>query len=125
MPYPTLRPTSRSFDPGDYPVKTFKSQSGAEFRFLYGSRRTGMTLSFEYANIGDGLADDFIEHYDEVRGQFQRFDLPPEILTGWTGTAGALDATNTGNRWRYAEPPAITSVRPGVSTVQVRLVGTT
>jgi hypothetical protein len=123
MPYPTIRPTARSFSAGDYPVKTFKAQSGAEVRILYGSKRTGMTIELTYQNIADSLADDFVAHYDEVKGQFGTFALPSELRAGWGGSQSALDATGTGVTWRYAEAPSISSVRPGISSVQVQLVG--
>lgn len=123
MAFPTLRPTSRDFTTGDYPVKAFKAQSGAEVRILYGSKRTGMGISLSYENIADTAADDFVAHFDEVRGTYDTFALPNEVLTGWSGAASALDASTTGNLWRYAQPPSITSVRPGRSSVQVELVG--
>lgn len=123
MPFPTLRPTSRDFSAGDYPVKTFKAQNGVEARILYGSKRTGMEISLGYDNISDTTADDFVAHFDEVKGTFDTFTLPTDVLTGWQGAASALDASGTGNRWRYAEAPAVTSVRPGKSSVQIRLVG--
>lgn len=123
MAFPALKPTSRDFKTGDYPVKTFTAQSGAEVRILYGSKRTGMSISLGYENIADTAADDFVAHFDEMRGTYDTFTLPSAVLTGWTGATSALDASNTGNQWRYAEPPAITSVRPGRSSVQVTLVG--
>lgn len=122
MPFPTLQPTSRSFSAGDYPVKTFKAQSGAEVRILYGSKRTGMTIDLSYDNISDSQADDFVAHYDEVQGQFLTFTLPASAQAGWRGNTQAVDAV-AGNRWRYESAPAITSVRPGVSSVQVKLKG--
>lgn len=122
MPYPTLAPTARSFDAGDYPYKTFQSQNGKEVRILYGDKRTGMTLDLSYDNIADSSADDFIAHYDEVKGGFTSFTLPSEFRTGWSGDTAAIDAA-TGNRWRYEQPPQITSVRPGISSVTVKLVG--
>lgn len=122
MPYPTHKPSSRSFDAGDYSYKTFKAQSGKEVRILYGDKRTGMTLELGYENIKDTAADDFIAHYDEVKGGFASFTLPAAFRSGWTGTATAIDVPS-GNQWRYAEPPAITSVHPGISSVRVRLVG--
>lgn len=123
MPFPSLRPTSRDFASGDYPVKTFKAQSGAEVRILYGSKRTNMGISLSYENIADTAADDFVAHFDEVKGTFDTFTLPTEVLSGWSGAASALDASGTGNRWRYAQAPAISSVRPGRSSVRVELVG--
>ncbi len=59
MAFPTLVPTSRSFESGDYPVKTFKAQNGKEHRILYGSNRTNMKLSLSYANITDANAELF------------------------------------------------------------------
>ena len=56
MAFPSLAPTSRSFSAGDYPVKTFKSQNGAEVRILYGNSRTDVKLQLSYENIGDALA---------------------------------------------------------------------
>lgn len=123
MPFPTLSPTSRDFTAGEYPVKTFRAQSGAEVRILYGSKRSGMTITLAYDHIRDTDADDFVAHFDEVRGTFDTFTLPTQLLAGWTGASSALDASNTGIRWRYAEAPAVTSVRPGRSSVRVQLVG--
>lgn len=123
MAFPTLKPSSRDFDAGSYPVKTFNAQSGAEVRILYGSKRTGMAISLTYENISDTAADDFVTHFDEVLGTFSTFALPSEVLSGWTGAASAINASGTGNQWRYAKAPAITSVRPGRSSVQVELVG--
>ena len=122
MAYPSYTPTSRSFNAGDYSYKTFKAQSGVEVRILYGDKRTGMTLDLGYDNIPDTQADDFIAHYDETKGGFTAFTLPAAFRTGWTGAPSAIDAA-TGNKWRYDGPPAITSVRPGISSVTVKLVG--
>lgn len=119
MPFPAYRPTSRSFDAGDYPIRTFRSQSGVETRILYGSRRTGAELSLAYENILDTEAADFISHYEEVKGTFGTFDINASTRAGWSG---ANFNTGAGNTWRYAGPPEITNVRPGRSTVQVNLV---
>lgn len=123
MPFPSLVPTSRSFDAGDYPVRTYKSQSGVESRILYGSRRTGMTLQLSFDNITDAQAEEFLDHYDETKGTYSTFLIPSTVKTGWTGNADALGAFTAGNNWRYDGPPSVTNVRPGVSSVSVKLVG--
>lgn len=122
MPFPTLKPTSRDFAAGDYPVKTFKSQSGAEVRILYGSKRTGMSLNLSYDNISDTQAEQFLTHYDEMKGMYSTFTINNTTKTGWTGTTGAIDATDI-NKWRYANAPQIKAVRPGRSSVRVELLG--
>jgi hypothetical protein len=122
MAFPSYNPTSRTFNAGDYVYKKFTSQSGKEVRILYGDKRTGMGLELGYENIPDSQADDFVTHYDEVKGGFNSFVLPSAFRTGWTGDAAAIDAA-TGNQWRYDSPPEIRSVRPGRSSVTVKLVG--
>ena len=90
MAFPILKPSSRSYEHGGYPVKTFKAQNGKEHRILYGSERTEMKLSLSYANIGDQNAELFLDHYDEVQGIFQTFTLPFQALGGWDGNNDAL-----------------------------------
>ena len=63
MAFPTLQPTSRDFSPGDWPIKRYNSQSGAEVRILYGSRRTNAKLSLGYDNISDSNAQLFLDDY--------------------------------------------------------------
>ena len=123
MAFPELVPTSRSFDAGDYPVKAFKSQNGAETRILYGSNRTNMKLSLSYSNIADAYAELFLDHYDEMKGSFTTFVLNPSAKNGWEGTAGAIGAQSQGNDYRYEGPPQVQQVRPGISTVTVSLIG--
>ena len=123
MAFPNLTPTSRSFESGDYPVKTFKSQNGAEVRILYGDKRTNMKLSLSYANITDAEAEQFLDHFDEVQGTFKTFTLSTLSRNGWTGNKDALGAQTHGNDYRYEKPPQQVSVRPGISTVTVNLIG--
>ena len=123
MAFPNLVPTSRSFESGDYPVKTFKAQNGAEVRILYGDKRTNMKLSLSYANITDAEAEQFLDHYDEVQGTFKTFTLSSLARGGWAGNKDALGAQTHGNDYRYEKAPQQVSVRPGVSTVTVNLIG--
>lgn len=122
MAYPTLVPSTRNYSSGDYPVKTFTSQSGAESRILYGNRRTGMTLDLQYENVTDANAELFLDHYDETKGSYTTFVLPTAVFNGWRGNQNAIDAAIS-NSWRYDSPPQVSNVRPGVSSVQVKLVG--
>lgn len=122
MPFPSLTPSSRAYDGGDFPIRTYRSQSGVEARILYGSRRTGMSLSLGFENITDAQAEQFLDHYDETKGTYSTFTLPTAAFTGWKGNKDALDVA-TANAWRYSEAPAVSNVRPGRSSVQVKLLG--
>ena len=128
MAFPSLAPSSRNFSPGDYPIKTFKAQSGAETRVLYGSKRTGMKLDLTYKNISDANAELFLDHFDAMKGTYTTFDIviagvSPDAKSGWEGNADAIGAGDSGNAYRYSGPPRVTQVKPGISNVQVNLVG--
>ena len=125
MAYPDLEPTSRSVSLGDWPVKTFRSQAGKEVRVLYGNRRTGAELQLTYENIADGDANGFLSHYEDMRGTYDHFTVGAATSAGWERNRrpGTTPFTEPqASRYRFAEAPQIASVRPGRSTVTVRLV---
>lgn len=122
MDFPNYVPSRRNYDPGDWPIKAFNAQDGAEVRILYGTKRTKMTLQLGYNAITDVKAQSFIEHFIEMKGTYLTFDLPSGAKEGWAGDASLLDVA-AGNRWRYAESPQVESLYPGVSNVTVSLVG--
>lgn len=125
MAFPTLAPSSRSYTGGDWPVAKFQSQNGSEARILYGNRRVGHTLSLEYQNITDAQAESFFTDYKAQQGTFKTFALPQPITNnagkGWGGATNFFQAGN-GVKWRYAEPPVMNQIYPGVSTVRIKLV---
>jgi hypothetical protein len=122
MAFPALAPTARNYITGDFPVRNYKAQSGAEVRILYGNQRTGMTLELSYDNITDTQASTFLAHFDETKGTYLTFALPAKALDGWEGSTTALNG-NGANQWRYESAPAISNVAPGISKVQVKLIG--
>jgi hypothetical protein len=124
-----LVPSSRSYESGDFPVKTYKAQNGSEVRILYGSNRTNMRLSLTYANIKDADAEQFLDHYIAVQGTFKTFvlgrfsDSQGSARGGWDGRRDSLGAETSGNAYRYEKAPQLAQVRPGISTVTVNLIG--
>ena len=127
MAYPSsVKPTSRSVRLGDYPVRSFRAQNGKELRLLYGNRRSGQELELTYENISDSNVVGFTAHYEDMKGTHGSFDLPQVVFTGWNrvsgGSSGSPFQEPQNNLYRFADAPQITSVRPGVSTVVVRLV---
>ena len=125
MDYPTLVPSQRRFDPGNYPVKSFQAINGVEHRLLYGSVRTQMTLNLQYQNISDKDAASFLKHFDQQKGTLIGFNLSvsdTEVKGGYKGK-DVFPMWANGGKWRYDSPPKLTSVRPGISTVSVVLRG--
>lgn len=128
MTFPSIRPTGRQFDAGNWPVKSFSSQSGTEIRILYGNYRTNLVFSLTYENVTDAQAGDFLEDYANRNGTFGSFvfdDTQKQaLLAGWGDpTVENLLTAGSSVKWRYDEAPKITSVRPGISSVSVTLRG--
>ena len=120
MAFPSLTPTGRQFTPGNFPSKAYNSQSGAEVRILYGSRRVNATLSLSYSNVEDASAESFLNDYLDQLGTFRTFTLPASVFEGWSGSSSSLDAP-PGTKWRYDGQPQVQAVRPGISSVTVAL----
>ena len=136
FPLIATAPSSRSFEMGDWPVKTFKAQNGAELRILYGNRRTNMTLNLEWRNLTYNNVQQIMQHYIDSHGSWTSFLLPNNNLSGqrvaWSDVAlsgNAIDQLigvgENGNRWRYAEPPSIQSVQKNRHNVSIKLIGVT
>ena len=121
MTFPALAPSSRKYDPGNWPVKTYNSVSGVEVRLRYGDKRFNAKLSLQYQNIPDTSADDFLAHYESQFGTYKAFTLPSEVVAGWTGSTYIPNQSTM--KFRYSGPPVVDSVRPGVSTVSLELTG--
>ncbi len=135
QPFPTVKPTSRSYNPGTYPSTTFESLDGTKTHLRFGNKRVNATLTLGFSNITDGQAGLILDHYDDVNSvwdyvKFTTDDgalgindpdsgnfLTKEIV-GSTGTG----VTEKGLKWRYSEPPKVTSVYPGISNVSCSFV---
>ena len=88
-----------------------------------------MDLTFK--NIGDteelrslcGSVKVILDHYDSVDGTFDKFNLPNRVFEGMnTSLRGVIQAPSNIS-WRYSRPPQVQSVRSGISTVNVSLIG--
>ena len=129
--FPKMKPTTRSFTMGDYPSKTYTSLSGAVFKRAFGNKATGYTMNLTFNNIGDtqelrslsGTTKQILDHYNSVYGTFEKFNLPDRMFAGMNDELKGVIKAPSNISWRYAEPPRVQSVRNGISTVSVRLVG--
>jgi len=128
MTYPQYVPTSRTYSPGNWPVKATTMMDGFETRVLLGTKRFGAVLNLTYENIPDDEANEFLDHYNDMKGTFLTFVLGSGGAAGKQVKSGMSTALaenipgEVGSEWRYAEQPGITSVYPGVSSVSVKLL---
>jgi hypothetical protein len=120
-----LKPTSRTYRPGKYPQIAFEALNGATTMIRYGQKPYNAQLTLTFANINDVDADRIVNHYEE-----RMRDFSSVTFTSATGLAGLgsslslhVSESISGLRWRYAEPPQVESVYPGISTVTCTFIG--
>jgi len=124
--FPNLKPSARSYSPGEYPQTAFQAQNGAVTVVRFGSRRVDSTLELTFNNIADADASSILQNYEQVNGVWDSVTFT--TATGAVGTAGSLaefieESGGSGLRWRYAGPPRLTSIKPGFSSVSCSFVG--
>jgi len=125
MPYPAITPSSRKFTPPKWPTKAFVSQAGTTTRRLYGSKPAQADLQLTYRNITDDQASAILSHYQTTKGPMGKAVLPPETWEGAsTNLSNQLNASSYSDvDWYFAAAPTVDSIFPGISTVQVKLIG--
>ena len=121
--FPSIRPTGRSYTPGQFPTKTYRGLSGATVKRVFGNRAFGHTIDLQFENISDTNTKTIIDHYYGQYGSYSRFTLPDDIFSGMSTTLKGVVQAPINILWEYAEPPQVESVFNGRSTVTVRLVG--
>ena len=123
--FPALVPSSRSYSPGVFPEQRFQAQNGAVVRVRYGNQRYSSSLSLTFANITDANAALILQNYvdvmdDDNYAEFTTSNVAAgadESLTPW------IRETNSILKWKYASPPSVASVKPGLSTVTCEFIG--
>ena len=133
--FPAIKPTSRSYSPGIYPQNTFEAQNGAKTIIRYSKTRVNATLTLGFSNITDSQVGLILENYDNVNSDWDYIRFSSD-----NGTAGIDDPdsgnfltkeiaredksglTEQGLKWRYSEPPKVTSVYPRISNVSCSFV---
>jgi len=117
--FPSIEPSSRSWTPGSQPVQSFTALSGYEARVLLGPNPIGASLQLGFQNLTESLFLQITSHYATAQGTYEIFDLPADVFAGMTSYSGV---TPSGYKWRYAGPPAINWVAPGIGNASVSLV---
>lgn len=126
IPFPGIKPASRSYSPGRYPQTEFRAQNGALTVLKYGNRRFDASLTLEFRNITDDNAALILANYEAVNKNWNY-----ATFTNSTGASGASsdlarylrEVNGSGLRWRYAEPPTVENTFRGRSNVRCQFVG--
>ena len=118
--FPALAPSSRTFTQGVQPVSTFQTYSGLENRVLLGANQAGLSLSLAFQNLTEADFNLIFAHYVEAQGSYQDFNLSNEVVAGISDASYIQPATYT---YRYAGPPSVEWVAPGIGNASVSLIG--
>ena len=123
--FPALVPSSRSYEPGVFPETQFQAQNGAVVRVRYGNQRAGSRLSLTFANITDTNASLILQNYvDVMSGDNYAEFTDSNVAAGATENLRPwIRETNSLLKWKYASPPSVQSVKPGLSTVSCEFIG--
>ena len=135
QPFPTVKPTSSSYNPGTYPSTTFESLDGTKTHLRFGNKRVNATLTLGFSNISDADAFLILENYRLVNSVWDYVTFNSESgLAGVGGTghtmpdgslgnlAAYMDEAPSGLKWRYSGPPSVTSSFKGKSNVSCSFV---
>tara|TARA_R100000458_G_scaffold58945_2_gene68154 strand:+ start:370 stop:807 length:438 start_codon:yes stop_codon:yes gene_type:complete len=133
--FPDIKPSSRQFNPGQYPSTNFEALDGTKTHIRYGNRRVNATLTLGFSNITDGQVGLILDNYDDVMSVYDYVKFTD--ANGSAGIEGAgsgyflrkeihddagTGKTRLGLKWRYSAPPTVTSVYPGISNVSCSFV---
>ena len=122
--FPSFTPTSRSFTPGTYPQRSYRSLSGVVTKRTFGNSPSQATLDMSFDNVADSTAAAIINHYRNQTAINKRFQLSATTMGGMdSGLVSIANGTIDNLRFEYKDPPSVQSVRPGRSSISVSLIG--
>jgi len=122
---PALTPTAMDFTAPEFPVKSNTSLSGVVSRRIFGSRGSRSTLQLSFDNITDTSAVEFLDAWNESRGQLDAVTVPSAVFDG--ASAALVSYVSDGGDdliWHFAAPPQVQRVKPGISSVRISLEAT-
>jgi len=123
FPVTVPAPTSRSYNPGTYPSTDFESLDGTKTHIRYGNRRVNATLTLGFSNITDVEAATILLNYEAINSVWDEVTFNnTNVVKGAASELESFFVERTELKWRYAGPPTVQSVYPGISNVSCSFV---
>lgn len=131
VPFPDIRPTTRSFQAGEYPMSMFRAQNGATVAVRFGIRPSNCQLKLTFENITDDKAVEILNHYEAVNSNWDYVDFYADGVKSMESGVESdsmrtmLRGTNPGTemKYRYASPPQVQYVFMNVCSVTCEFIG--
>jgi hypothetical protein len=100
--FPALKPATRRYSMGVFPVTEERGFGGGSIRFRHGSTAYGHNLELGFVALTQAQAKLLRDHYREQQGGYRSFPLSSEA---WAGHTSFTDLVPANTAWRYAAPP--------------------
>lgn len=117
--FPALKPATRRYSMGVYPVTEERGFGGGSARFNHGTIPYGHTLELGFIALTAAQAKLLRDHYRTQQGGYVSFPLSAEA---WAGHASFTDLVPTTTYWRYAAPIEETHRTGGYVDVSISLL---
>ena len=115
--FPSIKPNSRSISLGNAPQLEYSASSGANVRFLQGTKRVQQKLSMSFNAITETELYSIYDHYDGQQGSIIPFALPAVIWGGYT----TQPISGVDYEWRYAGSFTVTPAGINRFSLQINL----
>jgi hypothetical protein len=117
--FPALKPATRRYSMGVYPVTEERGFGGGSVRFNHGTTPHGHTLELGFTALTAAQAKLLRDHYRGQQGGYVSFPLSTEAWAGHTSFTDLVPATTY---WRYASAPEETHRTGGYVDVSIALL---
>jgi hypothetical protein len=117
--FPALKPSTRTFTPGERPHSQIRTMDGGQSRVRQSNVLVNQRLRLSFAVLTEAEMLSIRTHYIGQQGKFLSFDIPNDLLSGVTTPA---DFTPTGYSWVYASTPVIEDTGCSRYNVSLELV---
>jgi hypothetical protein len=121
--YPSAIPTQVQFKPPKYPVTEHPTQSGEVEVQLWSDSNTNATLTLDYTNLSDTVAEQILALWDALYGTYKSLRIPIATLAGVNQQLAVYMLTGGKNsQWFFAEVPKWVGKIKGYGDLNVILV---
>lgn len=117
--FPALKPATRRYSMGVYPVTEERGFGGGSIRFKHGVTPYGHNLELGFIALTAAQAKLLRDHYREQQGGYISFPLSAEA---WAGHTTFTDLVPSSTYWRYASAPEETHRLGGYVDVSITML---
>lgn len=116
--FPSLKPSGRTFTPGEYPHTPFDAYNGFQNRVRHSNVMLTSSVKLSFIALTESQMLSILAHYQGQFGTYESFDLPADA---WSGVTSASDYQLAGYLWRYIEPPVVDDIHCEQYNVELTL----